>query len=407
MNRILQLAPRGIVKSGLVCAYDFAKRNLLRYSEAFDNAAWTKQGVTESGGVVSDQAIVGVHGLLQTVVISTATTYTLWAEVSKENGNLVALGFSGGADTYTDRYAIFDLNAGTVARAPTGAGTAGITALGSGKYLCWFARTGGGNNEARVMAAYASDGILNNELNRLGVGNARFRAYRAQLNEGTYPLQYEATTDNQTLIDRGPYGYHGQLGSAAGADTNDPTWTGQGLSFGGDDFVKIPAATSPLINNLSRCTVISSVNLTGWGGAGLGRISDKAFGYFRVENARLVYTQSFSIANGTWLSAASSLALSGCTVALTYDRTDVNNDPVFYVNGIQSPTAKSAMPAGSATSDASADLYLGNSAAASRNLDGTMGYYLEYNRILTPAEIMRNHQAIRADMARRGLVIAA
>jgi hypothetical protein len=32
---------RGLIRRGLVAAYDFSKRNLLRYSEAFDNAAWT------------------------------------------------------------------------------------------------------------------------------------------------------------------------------------------------------------------------------------------------------------------------------------------------------------------------------------------------------------------------------
>lgn len=40
------------------------------------------------------------------------------------------------------------------------------------------------------------------------------------------------------LHDFSGQGNHGQLGSTAGADTNDPTWTARGLEFGGDDYVK-------------------------------------------------------------------------------------------------------------------------------------------------------------------------
>lgn len=44
----------------------------------------------------------------------------------------------------------------------------------------------------------------------------------------------------QVLPDLSGNGNHGQLGSTAGADTNDPTATAQGLLFGGDDGALVP-----------------------------------------------------------------------------------------------------------------------------------------------------------------------
>jgi hypothetical protein len=44
----------------------------------------------------------------------------------------------------------------------------------------------------------------------------------------------------QVLRDYSGNGNDGQLGVVPVPDTNDPTWTGQGLSFSTDDYVKLP-----------------------------------------------------------------------------------------------------------------------------------------------------------------------
>jgi hypothetical protein len=51
----------------------------------------------------------------------------------------------------------------------------------------------------------------------------------------------------QTAYDWSGQGNHGQLGSTAGVDSNDPSWIrgrwfGSALSFGGDDFIRIPSS---------------------------------------------------------------------------------------------------------------------------------------------------------------------
>lgn len=53
-------------------------------------------------------------------------------------------------------------------------------------------------------------------------------------------LQYHQGLRGQILYDYSGKSYHGQLGSTTGSDTNDPTWTGQGLSFDGNDFCIMP-----------------------------------------------------------------------------------------------------------------------------------------------------------------------
>lgn len=397
-------SPRGIVRNGLVACYDFGKRNLLRYSNNFANAAWGKSNVTcADGHTLRETAANNEHYLSQNYSVSGARTYTIVARVRADGRttgrfyltstayfgvsfDLTALtvsAFVGGSGVVTDKHIVDDgdgyrliVVTGTLANAATGATIA----------LQPKDDTGAPSYAGDITKGFIVDYM--------------------DLNDSAYALTHEATIDNQTLIDRGPYGYHGQLGSAAGADTNDPTWTGQGLSFGGDDFVKIPAA--PGINDLAQITIMSAVNLVGWGGGGYGRISDKKRRQFYVTNAHLYFVADFDGATeGIWKSSAGSLSLAPHTCAVTYDRTSTSNVPSFYVDGRASTTATESAPAGSMVSDAADDLYLGNASGATRNLDGTMGYYREYSRILTPAEIMRNHQAIRADMARRGVVIAA
>jgi hypothetical protein len=60
----------------------------------------------------------------------------------------------------------------------------------------------------------------------------------------------------QTLTDRSGNGYHGTLGSTAGADTNDPSWVAGGLGFTTDDYVTTvsDAATRP--NAWTVCTAV-------------------------------------------------------------------------------------------------------------------------------------------------------
>lgn len=386
--------PRGLVTSGLVAHYPFGsadgdrKRNLLRWSEAFSNAAWvgtagvtvTLNKIDPNGGLTASLISFAADGdrfeqvVTRTVAVGESYTDAIW--VRNPTGTVIFRCSRGGAGTFE----------GTEMNVPAGATWTQI------KLAHTFA-----NPQTGVRLDIRASG-----------GAASVEIAFAQLNEGTTPLQYERTTDNQLLFDRSPFANHGQLGSTSGADTNDPYYTNQGGVCGADDFFLVPAAAQ--INNLDRITCMFAGRLDGWGGGNLGRIGDKASRIFYVSNARLNYTQSFTGAgavNGWWQSVGGSLSLNPLTAAVTYDRSNVATSPIFYIGGRVSATSVVTTPVGTAASDAASDLYLGNNSSANRNLDGLLGYYLEYNRILSPAEIARNHQYLRGIMARRGLVIAA
>lgn len=209
----------------------------------------------------------------------------------------------------------------------------------------------------------------------------------------------------QVLYDKWAFGLHGQLGSTSGADTNDPTWTAQGLIYGADDYVVVPAA--PQINNVMRTTIMSVIRPDGWGGGSYGRIREKGNGsVMHVRDARVQFNRAFSVTPAGWYSEAGSIALgTAYTVAVTYDQGSVLHVPVFYINRHVSATSVVTAPEGVASDDSASNLYFGNNSSANRNFDGPQCCYLEYNRILTPAEIAQNHQVLRGIMARRGLVI--
>lgn len=67
-----------------------------------------------------------------------------------------------------------------------------------------------------------------------------------QIEEGAVATEWQAPPN------------HGVLGSALGADTNDPTWTGQGLAFTTDDYATIPE----LLAGATEATVIMAMNVT-------------------------------------------------------------------------------------------------------------------------------------------------
>lgn len=73
----------------------------------------------------------------------------------------------------------------------------------------------------------------------------------------------------QTLEDGSGGGNDGTLGSTAGADTNDPTWTGEGLRFTIDDFVDCGAAPALRPDGWTICAAVkltpgATVPLVGW-----------------------------------------------------------------------------------------------------------------------------------------------
>jgi hypothetical protein len=68
----------------------------------------------------------------------------------------------------------------------------------------------------------------------------------------------------QVLPDLSGNGNHATLGSTAGADTNDPTATGQGLVFGGDDFANCDAVAADGSVVGLTVSVVAYATADGW-----------------------------------------------------------------------------------------------------------------------------------------------
>jgi hypothetical protein len=162
-------------------------RNLLGFSEAFDNAAWTKSGVSIVSGaqanpvnglfnaqkLMEDTANSG-HQINQAATTS-ANPFTFSVYAKAAGRNFVALGITDSGSTV--RISYFDLANGVTATVATGI-TASIVSIGNGWYRCavTVAAAFAGSNLLRI---YATN--VGNNATYTGDGNSGVYIYGAQL----------------------------------------------------------------------------------------------------------------------------------------------------------------------------------------------------------------------------------
>lgn len=186
-----------------------ASTNALTYSEEFDNAAYSVNGVsvTANAAVAPDgastmdnlieSAAAGVHQLFRSVTLTASTGYALTFFV-KANGRtrLRLLTTSPGM---TNAEALYDLSAVT-ATAVLGGVSQGIVDCGGGIYRVnsVFEAVTGGSSTIRLQLDNGSGSSYT------GDGTSGVLAWGAQLEEGSYPTSYiktEATTETRARVD--------------------------------------------------------------------------------------------------------------------------------------------------------------------------------------------------------------
>jgi hypothetical protein len=194
----------------------------------------------------------------------------------------------------------------------------------------------------------------------------------------------------QVLTDHTANGHQGRLGSATGTDAADPTWTAQGLSFDGGDFVEHDPVG--IAGGAAR-TVLAVVKTAGtfgleWPGTGplftrwtLRELSGKV----RLEVAGAGHNTAFAIPPNGWFFVGATQATSNL------------NSCIVYFNG-----SAEAIPA-------AATINTGGNFSWARQVGGTVAmeaaYGLVYDRALSPAEVEQNRQALTAIMASRGITL--
>lgn len=122
------------------------------------------------------------------------------------------------------------------------------------------------------------------------------------------------------------------------------------------------------------------------------------------HSIRLVYP--FDNTPGIWGVYSLELTSGWVFVAITYDNTNVSNDPIFYINAVADTLDFDTTPIGNKLDDSAYPLYLGSASSTTYNysLDGKLEDPRIYNRILSQTEITELYQARMVRSISSGLV---
>jgi hypothetical protein len=205
------------------------------------------------------------------------------------------------------------------------------------------------------------------------------------------------TGDVQSVPNLVPGGAALQRGSAAGADTNDPTPSAAGWVFATDDFATVGShllngadvlgGDSPfsvfVVSNLSTGTIISR-----------GAVDTSANRTFHMLRAGTNTDDAWVFRGGalTQVARASGYALTGFVYAGGSTGTGYSG------------TTTVSVPKGAAAVQ-SGNILIGQRDGSGFPATGTISYVLIYNRALNPREIARVHRWLRAKMAEASVVL--
>lgn len=181
--------PQGVV--------ELTPYNLLRYSEMFADASWTKTRASiapntttaPDGNLTADSLVentdTSTHSM-SVAITSAGLSYTVSIYAKANQRNWINISWLSTANAS----AFFNLSTGTLGTVGSAA-TATITSVGDGWYRCTMTATlaVGANTLAYYLAS------ANNTLSYTGNGTNGIFIWGAQLVEGTEPLDYLPTTD--------------------------------------------------------------------------------------------------------------------------------------------------------------------------------------------------------------------
>lgn len=206
---ILQTAGSGVARfthdpvtlRSLGLLIEGSRTNLITYSEAINNAAWTHVGGTHnanqatapSGELTADlftenSAASTQHRLFQIPTVAIGTTYTVSVFVKRASGSRQF------ALTLTTTTAVarvyFNLDTGTVGTVVAGSGT--ITAYPNGWYRC--TATGVADGLTGTTFLQMCNGTTSGSETYTGDGTSGLYIWGAQVEAGAFPTSYIATT---------------------------------------------------------------------------------------------------------------------------------------------------------------------------------------------------------------------
>ena len=195
-------------------------------------------------------------------------------------------------------------------------------------------------------------------------------------------------------------GNNGQLGSTTGADTNDPTWTPQGLTFATDDYVTAGTATDlnlansnftlvvavkPTTTNLETVMAKNSFGPNGWG---IYQDANKFHAQVRGSDAGAIINANSNYVLNQWY-------------LLEFMRSGISL--LLNINGVRQISTASIT---TEPSTAAVNFQWGKRATANDYyFNGEIAYALAYSRALSLGESARNYRALKKNLAGRGVAI--
>lgn len=181
------------------------------------------------------------------------------------------------------------------------------------------------------------------------------------------------------------------------------------LELNGTDEA-IDCGTNAVLENLTQKTIMAWINTdvlaqqmimskrsaVGW----RFEINDN------VSELRMIFRQSFSTTDGAWRTDNTTIIRDTWHhVAVVYDRNDVANDAVFYIDGLSKTVTETATPVGTADDNSGAEMDIGKKATGSAlRFNGSLDDLRTYNRLLSSAEIATINAARGVDGIVDGLV---
>jgi hypothetical protein len=181
----------------------FVQTNLLLYSEQFDNDAWTKTNLTitenviaaPDGSLTADKLalVTGSGSCFQPELITAGITYTYSAFLKKDENNFGILRAEWTGAGYDNIN--FDLENGTTSRVPTGVSSTSITPVGNGWYRCLVTFTPTTNKTTNFQIKSSSEAQTSDSAVLTGTFNGvnGIFIWGAQLVQGTSAGDYKAT----------------------------------------------------------------------------------------------------------------------------------------------------------------------------------------------------------------------
>jgi len=120
-----------------------------------------------------------------------------------------------------------------------------------------------------------------------------------------------------------------------------------------------------------------------------------------VEFFNAPHNADTSIGQWTWTQPAVQTVTHCC---ITYDSTNLANDPVVYLNGAPVSIVESITPVGAFDAVATTDRTFGNRSAQDRSFNGILQEFAQWNRVLTPGEVAGLAKGFTPDYYPVGLV---